>query len=414
MAASQDLRRILLKIVDGMAFRCFMGAKHRTRKHHASLVSPVPEQPTEIERTLVHVVKSSSIQSYRTPSRQESAGSGSPRSFNSRRSSGHQSKSSVMLSRSSSSEPLALEIERAGALLADAMTKRKMCYSQTPKSSASSLSALSPVSPWAREIRSAEDLVSAARNRLHVLQREQELFNKPRIQPSTVKDERRSMELRRASAIGNHDENVHVVKSSSTQSYRTLSRQESAGSGSPVSFNSRRSSGHQSKSSVMLSRSSSSEPSASEIERAGALLADAMTKRKMCYSQTPKSSASSLSALSPVSPWAREIRSAEDLVSAARNRLHVLQREQELFNKPRIQPSTVKDERRSMELRRASAIGNHDENVVQRSTCRSSGFLSRSPPVAPLHKSFTGAVFSYAPNEFDLCRKRTGMIAYSP
>ena len=259
MAASQDLRRILLKIIDGMAFRCFMGAKHRTRKHHASLVSPVPEQPTEIERTL-----------------------------------------------------------------------------------------------------------------------------------------------------------VHVVKSSSTQSYRTMSRQESAGSGSPVSFNSRRSSGHQSKSSVMLSRSSSSEPSASEIERAGALLADAMTKRKMCYSQTPKSSASSLSALSPVSPWAREIRSAEDLVSAARNRLHVLQREQELFNKPRIQPSTVKDERRSMELRRASAIGNHDENVVQRSTCRSSGFLSRSPPVAPLHKSFTGAVFSYAPNEFDLCRKRTGMIAYSP
>ena len=193
---------------------------------------------------------------------------------------------------------------------------------------------------------------------------------------------------------------VHVVKSSSIQTYQTLSRQESPGSSSPRSFSSRRSSGHQSQSSVMLSRSSSSEPLASEIERAGALLADAMTKRKMCYSQTPKSSASSLSA---ESPWTREIRSAEDLVSAARKRLHVLQREQELFNKPRIQPSAEKDERRSVELRRASAIGNHDENVVQRSTCRSSGFLSRCPPVAPLHKSFTGDVSSYAPNVFDLC-----------
>jgi hypothetical protein len=170
-----------------------------------------------------------------------------------------------------------------------------------------------------------------------------------------------------------------------------------------------------------------------EIERAGALLADAMTKRKMCFTdeacaQIQKYSASPLSVLSAESPWAGEICSAEDLVLAARQRLLVLreqelfnklhvqreqelicraedmvlaarkrllvlreqelfnklhvQREHELFNKPRMQPSTVKGERslELVELRRASGIRNHDENSVQRSTCPSSRFRCTCAP----------------------------------
>jgi len=145
-------------------FTCFTGGKARaTGKHQATRTgkSPAPQLPTEREKRmgetsefvaegrkndqLLQVVESTIAPASRAPSREKSPGSSSNPS----------------LSRSSSSESLALEIERAGELLADAMTKRKMCYSQTCKR----------VANFA-EICSAEDKVLVARKRLiHVLQR---------------------------------------------------------------------------------------------------------------------------------------------------------------------------------------------------------------------------------------------------
>jgi hypothetical protein len=88
---------------------------------------------------------------------------------------------------------------------------------------------------------------------------------------------------------------------------------------------------------------------ASEIESAMVFLADAMRRRKVCYKEMPAFSASAQTKTT----WGKAIRSVEALVFVARERLHVLRREQEtVFNRPRmlLSPVNLKDKggRRSL------------------------------------------------------------------
>jgi hypothetical protein len=193
---------------------------------------------------------------------------------------------------------------------------------------------------------------------------------------------------------------------------------------------------------------------ASEIERAEALLAEAIAKRKICYAEIH------LSAL--LMSECGQLRSSEDLVIAARLSLkslkaleHKLQQtekekiEASFFSRASTSQSSVsrqeqadkwssfarshyprsfdKAEVERRRLRHAAAIQADAEQCQQELLNKSrtrlsptsatsrripSGFLSRSPIFAPLRKTFDGCMVSYAP-ESDL-KGRRGIIAYSP